>query len=61
MFVWDYFLKLNGALALCKPLYCSKVTPIFQIEQMEEKTAKERWQLNQKHMKFLRAARDAGA
>ena len=61
MFVWDYFLKLNGALALCKPLYCSNVVPIFHFERLVEKTALERWQLNQKHMKILRAARNAGA
>ena len=61
MFVWDYFLKLNGSLALCKPLYSPKLDIIFPLEQMCEKTPSERWRLNQAFMKTLRAARNAGA
>ena len=43
MFVWDYFQKLNGALALCRPLHSSKVDSVFEFQQLEEKGEGPSW------------------
>ena len=60
-FVWQYFLKLNGSVALHKPIHVSNLDIIIDVNNLDEKTPHERWTLNQAFMKKLRARNLGGA
>ena len=60
-FVWHYFLKLNGSVALHKPIHVNCLDTIINVNNLEEKTPHERWSLNQAFMKKIRARNLGGA
>ena len=60
-FVWQYFLKLNGSVALHKPIHVSNLDIIIDVNNLDEKTPHERWTLNQAFMKKLRTRNLGGA
>ena len=59
-FVWQYFLRLNGAVALHKPIFCSELNITIPDPGLPEKSPHERWLLNAKVNRELRNRRNAG-
>ena len=60
-FVWHYFLKLNGSVALHKPIHVNNLDITIDVNNLDEKLPHERWSLNQAFMKKLRARGIGGA
>ena len=60
-FVWDYICKLNGSVALHKPLYAKELNILCQFDCLDELPPKDRWAKNQALMKRLRALGLGGA
>ena len=59
-FVWSYLQRLNGSIALHKPIYSEHVNCLCNFEKIAEKTPTERRALNAVFMRGLRARRNGG-
>ena len=53
-------MRLNGAMALNRPIHSKSVNIVCHFEEIVEKTPHQRWTLNQAFMKRQRAQRNAG-
>ena len=59
-FVWSYLQRLNGSIALHKPIFSDNVNCLCWFEEIEEKSSRQRLSLNATFMRRLRSTRDGG-